>query len=174
MEKTPSVWQLGSFFAVFLHFSDNIHPVHAHPKTKGEDGMGRKVFPVFLLLMALLSGCDREVVPPQVRVVTRVDVVCNGERGEEMLRRQYIQQEKMHAVLNYLRLLDCRDMWDIDPERVQGNAYQITVHFSEGVPNVYYQRCERFLSKNRRPWEKIDSEQVGPLYPILRDIPTDM
>lgn len=134
--------------------------------------MGRKILPLFALITMLLSGCAGQTPQLGVRVVTQVDVKCS--RDGQLLQRKYTDAEKMQPLLNYLRLLEPRGLPDADPERTRGNAYEITVHFSRGTPTVYYQRCERFLSKNRHPWQKVDSRLAGELYPILRDLPSDV
>ena len=130
--------------------------------------MGRKILPLFALLTVLLSGCANQSRKPSVRVVTRVEVTCI--RDGELLQRQYTDAEKMQSLLNYLRLLEPRGTASIDPELTLGNAYEITLHFSRGAPTVYYQRSERFLSKNRHPWQKVDSRLSGELYPILEEL----
>ena len=134
--------------------------------------MGRKIFPVILVVALLFSGCVNREVQPAVRVVTQVDVACR--RQGEALQRSYVHRQKIQKVLNYLRLLELRGPTNSDPEAIGGNAYEITVHFSWGAPTVYYQRCERFLSKNRHPWQKIYSQNAGELYSIVEDMPTDV
>lgn len=134
--------------------------------------MGGRILPIFALLTVLLTGCAVQPQEPSVRVVTRVDVTCN--RDGQLLQRQYTETEKMQPLLNYLRLLEPRGLATVDPELVRGNAYEITLHFSQGAPTVYYQHSERFLSKNRHPWQKVDSHLSGELYPILRDLPSDL
>lgn len=134
--------------------------------------MRRKWFPFLLAFLMLLTGCTGQKEMPSVRVVTQVDVTCS--RDGQLLHRRYTAQEKMEPLLNYLRLLEPRGRARVDPERTRGNAYQITLHFSHGAPTVYYQRCERFLSKNRHPWQEVDSQFAGELYPILRDTPADV
>lgn len=134
--------------------------------------MGRKCFPFLLVFCLLFTGCTGQKKEPSVRVVTQVDVTCSY--GGKLLQRRYTEQEKMKPLLNYLRLLEPRGKARVDPELTRGNAYEITLHFSHGAPTVYYQRAERFLSKNRHPWQEVDSQLAGELYPILRDTPADV
>lgn len=132
---------------------------------------------IFWILMGgmLLCGCSANAQGPEptppLCVVTQVDVTCRSPG--DILERHYTQPQKMEAVLNYLRLLEYRGQADCDPEQLIGNAYKIMVQLSDGCSHCYYQRADQYLSRDRKPWERIDPDQARQLYLLLVELPGD-
>jgi len=136
----------------------------------------RKRYGLYLLLLllpAVLSASNFRSLdaPSAPALVVRVDVVCQREYSS--FTRQYTQPRKIEPVLNYLRLLTYHGRPDTDPERIAGNAYEITLHYASGRKSIYRQRAEQFLSKDGQPWERIRPEQAGLLFPLLQNTPSD-
>lgn len=133
----------------------------------------------FIFLIALsvlcLPGCARRhtLKDPDsyLRVVVRIDVT--GRRDTEQLVKTYTHQEKMEAILNYLRLLPQKGPASGDPEQVAGDSYCITVYFSDGRQQIYRQHANLFLSTDAKPWRNIDQEHAEYLYPLLKAMPSD-
>lgn len=136
----------------------------------------RKRYGLYLLLLlvpTLLSGSGFRALEAASApgLVTQVDVVCRREYST--LTRHYTQPRKIEPILNYLRLLTYHGRPDTDPERMAGNAYEITLHYASGRKSIYRQRAEQFLSKDGEPWERIRPEQASLLFPLLQNTPSD-
>ena len=135
----------------------------------------RIILPLVLCALFFLPGCTRRHTlndaDSYLRIVVRVDVVDNT--GNNMPQKTYTHQEKMEAILNYLRLIKQRGPADSDPEQFVGESYTITLHLSDGSKQVYRQHANRFLSKDSQPWRNIDPEHAGYLYPLLLAMPSD-
>lgn len=130
-------------------------------------------FIVFFLW--ILSGCSPtpsvEKAPALGRVVARVEVSCC--QSGEVQQFTYRMPQKMEAVLSYLRLLEYRGKATIDPERIRGDSYQIAVITADGTTHNYYQRADRYLSRDNHPWEMIDPKQAQNLRLLLQEMPSD-
>ena len=121
----------------------------------------------------IMSGCSRNnpPAPPLCRVVTQVDIFC--QQKNMMLRRHYTQPQKMESVLLYLRLLKPLGKPETDPDNVEREVYEISVHFSDGEKRVYRQKAHRYLSVDNKPWETIAPEQASELYKLMQHYPSD-
>ena len=132
-------------------------------------------FSMFLLLLPFVfagsAGRHLREKPALPLLVTQIRVA--GHDGSNTLSRQYTQPAKIGHVLRYLRWLDHGGIADTDPEQLTGSSFDITIYYSDGQTRIYRQRADRYLSKNCRPWEKIDPEQAHILLPLLRALPSD-
>lgn len=139
-----------------------------------------KKYPAILIAVMLcgliLSGCSRNhtsrPTEPAIRYVTKVDVTC--KKDQAALRWQYTDSEKMEAILLYLRTLRRSGTAQVDPQRVEGDHFEILLHYSDGSRRVYYQHADRYLSQDYKPWEQIDHKQAQDLYPLLESMPSDV
>ena len=102
-------------------------------------------------------------------IVTQVDVVYR--QPQNGLQRCYTKQEKMQAVLTYLRLAKYAGLPEEDPTVQGGEVCRITVHLAPGGSHVYDLINDVYLSQNGGPWEK--AEFPEPLLPLLRQLPSD-
>lgn len=137
--------------------------------------MGR-YWKIFWLVLFVAVSLRSQQAPDRPRyrpiaVVTRVEVSCR--EGSYQLRRVYTRPEKMEKILNYLRLQKNMGAPMEDPERMLGAAYRILVETSDGTSHIYQQRLDRYLSRDYKPWQKIESEQAGQLRRILQMNRTD-
>ena len=122
----------------------------------------------------MLSGCRKqmpEATAPSTQIVKKISA--SYVWGKLQLQRSYIQDEKIRTMLMFLRLLKREQGAQIDPERLEGSAGQITVEYADGRRNVYYLRADSFLSFNGHKWQKIDSTQGQWLRPLLESMPSD-
>ena len=127
--------------------------------------MGRKWKCLFAVLWVfLLSGCGKGKAET-VRVVTRVDVVC--DRGYTVHRSCFTDQVQIERILNCLRLRQPRGKADQDPERLAGEVYRIDIHLSDGTHRVSYQRAEGYYSEDRHPWQRIGREDARGLRELV-------
>ena len=124
-------------------------------------------FPVLCFLSS--DQVSREASP--CTLVMQVDITCRYPQAT--IRRTYTQPKKMASILNYLRLLQYRGKPETDPETLSADTYSITLHYSDGSRRVYRQCAYRYLSKNYRPWEKIDASHAQLIYPLLQLLPDD-
>ena len=138
--------------------------------------MKKLIFIIYLLLlMAIVSGCGKNYSknPSQpMKVVTGVDVTY--QKGKSALRWQYTAQDKMEAVLLYLRLLPRGGTAQVDPHRVAGDHYEIVLRYSNGDKRMYYQHADRYLSVDYKPWEHIDPKDGKELHRLLEIMPSDI
>ncbi len=121
----------------------------------------------------IFSGCSRIDTgnDDRNRFVSQIDVVYTNEEGTQLFH--YTTPEKMQTILLYLRLLKPEKQATLNPERLTGSVYKITVHFSNGQQCIYRQRADRFLSKNAKPWQEIDRQQAQTLPRLLKKLPSD-
>lgn len=134
------------------------------------------IFAICLLLGVTFVGCGKKKPasskPAMSRVVTKIDVTC--KKGESALYWQYTHEEKMEAILLYLRLLHRGGTAQVDPQQVEGDHYEIVLNYSNGGKRVYYQHADRYISDNYKPWEQIDPEQGKDLNLLLNSMPSDI
>ena len=132
-----------------------------------------KLFVLFCFCAFIISGCSKNDTPanPLCRVVTRVDISCQHENI--LIQRHYTQNEKMESVLLYLRLLKPLGKPQTDPDSIDAEIFEITVHLSDGKQRIYRQKAHRYFSQQTRPWETIDPQQASMLYSIMRHLPSD-
>lgn len=144
--------------------------------TAEEAGIVKRLFFVILVAGLLLGGCAREpektAAKPVSRVVVRVEV--DGLRGEEAVQRRYESQEKMGAILDYLRPLRSLGPAEVDPERLRGDVYEIRVWRADGEHDTYRLRSDRYLSKNCKTWQVVERRQAELLYPLLQAMESDV
>lgn len=130
----------------------------------------RGKFCLILLFALLLSGWKKK--PPEaVRVVTRLDISCYHDYGISCWT--YTQPEKMEWILNHLRQRKNLGTAQTDPERLLGDAYRIDICLSDGTHHVYYQRADRYFSRQGHAWQKTDPDQAAALRAFLQKISSD-
>lgn len=131
----------------------------------------RKIFLCVLPIIALaLVTKKKETV--SLKLVTDVELVC--QEGDHIICRHYTKPHKVQQVLNYLRLQKNLGQAEIDPERVRGTVIQIDICLSNGARHVYYQRAGQYLSRQYRPWQKINPVQAEAFTQLIRVTPSDM
>lgn len=132
-----------------------------------------KLFMLICFSVITLSGCRKNNADPDplCRVVTQVDIFCQHE--DVQIRRHYTDTQKMEWVLLYLRLLKPRGRPETDPDSIDADIYEITLHFSDSTRRVYRQKDHRYLAKDAHPWQRIDPGQAAGLYALMRHVPSD-
>ena len=101
-------------------------------------------------------------------IVARVEVVCRS--GGRVIRREYRQQKKMEAVLNYLRLAKYAGMPEASPP-AGSDDLRVTVRLTPGGSHRYDLRDWQFLSRDGSPWELVEMPE-GLVY-LLEQLPSD-
>ena len=132
-----------------------------------------KKISLLLLLVLILGGCSdvNAETPGRPRLVTGISAVY--QKGAIRLERQYSDDEKMGAVLDYLRLLKTYGPAEVDPEATDGSRIQITLRFSDGSQKVYDQWADQFLRCDGGKWEQINPEQGQELALLLGMLESD-
>lgn len=135
-----------------------------------------KKFIVLLLICSFLSsGCSRIHTPgeqePAQRMVVQIDVSCSQDG--ESIHRSYTSENKMEAMLLYLRLLKSQGPAQVNPEELLGPVSKIVVQFSNGQQRIYRLRADRFLSTDSRPWQSVDQTHAQELYKLVMLMPSD-
>lgn len=123
-------------------------------------------FLAILWISLILCGCEEERISPPA-VVTLVQIRCTHAGAE--IERSYTQPEQMEAVLDCLRLQRSRGTAQVDPERLKGAAYEIRVWMSDGSAHIYRHRGGQYLSRDSRPWQRVDPEQAQTLHALLEE-----
>ena len=117
-----------------------------------------KKWKIFLLLpLLLLTGCKKNQ-PAKPKVVQAIRVMC----GEE--EKVYTREEKMRRILYCLRRIELSGYPNCDPERQRGEEVRMELEFSDGSREVWYQRCDRFLSPGLRRWQNLREEDPSLRY----------
>ena len=134
----------------------------------------RKIAAV-LLLAFLLAGCSaKKPAAQKQRNLTVVRVEVRGRHENEAVRRNYESQEKMNAVLNYLRLLKVRGRIKKTPVQTTYDAYDIYLHYAGGGKSCWRIRQDRYYCQNTAPWQLLAPQQAGKLFPLLFAMPSDI
>ena len=125
-----------------------------------------KLWKLCCSLICCMGLCACSSKPTPLNLVTRVWVTdASGST------KYYTQPQKMEVILYYLRSLEPLGKAKTDPERIIGAHYKICVEFSDGQRSVYRQRANRFLSRDSRPWEKVDLQKASVLQSLLDSMP---
>ena len=132
-----------------------------------------KIIMSLVLSTSLLTG----VTPPQKAAPAPsnlvVQITATTYTEDLTLVRRYTDPKKIETILYYLRSLHPREIPETDPERYLGAHYKLTLEFSDGGKNIYRQYTHRWLSKNSRPWQRIDPEKGELLAALLDVLPGD-
>ena len=122
----------------------------------------RKYWKFFILFFLAISmgGCAKsQTLPPAV--VTGVEICLQNEEGS--FCRELTQDRQFRKLLDQLRLQQITGAVTDDPERLMGDGYEIRVRLSDGGSRIYRYRCG-YLSRDSRPWEKVDPKLGQTLY----------
>ncbi len=126
---------------------------------------------IVFLLSGCLTGCQRNRTPSLCRIATRVEVSCRHK--DLQFQRNYTKNEKMQAVLTYIRLLKPRGNPDPSEEYIDAEHFQITVFLSDGTTHIYQQAGHRYFKSHNQPWKAISPEIATGLYVILAQYKSD-
>ena len=119
-----------------------------------------------VLLVLFLLGCQKNTQPrPLCRVVTQVDILCQSD--SQPLQRCYTDENKMRAVLLYLRLLRIGKPPEINPDTVSADVYLITVSLSDGTQKTYTLKDHQYFKKGTEGWLSIPPTQAADLYRLI-------
>ena len=119
-----------------------------------------------ILLVVFLFGCQSKAQDQALcRVVTQVDIVCQS--NGETIQRHYTDEDKMRAVLLYLRLLRIGRPPEIDPDAISADIYEITVTLSDGTKKTYTQKAHQYFKKGSEGWLSISPTQAADLYRLI-------
>lgn len=157
---------------IFSVFSANIQIFIVHPTFERGDTVKRLIrfIMLVLLLLPLVFGCQRKS-KPAVRFVTQVDI--SFHYNDILLQRHYTSDEKIEAVLLYMRLLRTGVAPAVDPETITSDTYGITVSFSDGSQQTHTQKAHRYFRRHGSGWQTIQPLQAAQLYELMRHYPSD-
>lgn len=132
--------------------------------------MRRLIF--MILCLGLLSGCGKSA-PKEDRptIVTLVEV--SAMQDGRVIHYRYSQEDKMQAVLYYLRSLQPSNSAPIEADTFRTNSYRICLTLSDGQQRVYHQLYDEYLQKDNGPWQRIDRARASSLPQLLKLIPSD-
>lgn len=144
----------------------------AQTSIKGCDALRR----IFIVLLALLlTGCTYYAPPGEShasRVITAIEVTAS--ESAQLRHYRYTTEEKMQAIMNYLRRVRPDLTTAISPDTFRTDAYRITLYLSDGTQTVYHQLYSDYLQKDGGLWRSIDAGQGAALSRLLHELPPDM
>ena len=131
--------------------------------------MKRKIclFLIFLTT-AFLGGCIQK--RPLCRYVTQVEIRC--DHPDASIIRSYTSEDKIAAVLMYIRLLHLSGNPEITT--TTENFYQIDLTLSDGSHRIYEQKDHRYFRKPQACWQTIPPEQAAKLYALMAHLESDI
>lgn len=124
----------------------------------------------FILCFLIVWVCT---VPTQAatfhghHLAKQIDVTCPSAQ----IYRSFRQCHNMEVILNYLRLLQYAGIPQQDPELLDGPTFRITIHLADGARRIYHLHNDRYLSRDFRPWEQVESS--GTLSALLLELPSE-
>ena len=137
--------------------------------------MNRKRFILIylLLLCFLLPGCSKKKAPSSAAldIATSINICCRYRQTH--LQRSYTSTDKIDIILQYLHKISPKGRAEEDPELLQGDFCNITIHLTGGTQRIYRIKDNCFFSIDYRPWQAIDSEQGNILFHLINHIPSD-
>ena len=156
----------------FSVFSANIQTFIVQPTFERGDTVKRLIsFAILVLfLFPLTFGC-RQKSQPVFRFVTQVDI--SFRYNDILLQRHYTSDEKIEAVLLYMRLLHTGDAPTVNPEDITTDTYGITVSFSDGTRQTHTQKAHRYFRRHGSGWQTIQPLQAAQRYELMRHYPSD-
>ena len=120
--------------------------------------------------MVVPCAYNRPARVPVCRFVTQAEVTF--QHGAYSQRHTDVKEDKIRAVLNYLRTTEPYGKADTVPQ--SDDSYHIILRFSDGTTGIYRQSGYMLFSKNDEPWQKIDSTHAQLLYPLFHLLSTDV
>ena len=123
------------------------------------------------IFLSLFSGCQESPPQPVGHAVTQIEVTCH--LPGKTLKRIYTREDKMRAVLTYLRLLEPGGYASVDPQTMRTESSLITVTLSDGSFHTYRQAGTFFLQKDQKPWQRIRGISPHRLYLLVHAIEAD-
>lgn len=126
---------------------------------------------VFFTAISISACSGNYAKKPLFRAVTNVDISC--QHRDTTIHRHYTNNEKMQAVLIYIRLADNIRVPDNNPEKAKGDIYEIRVQLSDGQQHIYKQKDHRYFYQHTKGWRTLDPEHAAKLYGLLRQYPSD-
>lgn len=128
-----------------------------------------KILPIILAII-LLFGCSREPEKP-VAVVSQIAVTY--EQENLLVQKTFTGSDKMHQILNRLRLLGQKFTPDCNPEELPGRGSAITLTRSDGSQQIWRTKGGRFILQAPGPWQQVESERITLLEQLIRSLPGD-
>ncbi len=119
-----------------------------------------------------LTGCGRKMDTTVRRnVVTEITITCQSDGV--LIERRYTSQEKMRAVLMYIRSVSSPFDAPEEPDGTEGHRVQITTVSADKTVKHYYQQGQRYFQKGEGKWRTIDPEKGENLWRIIKLLPSD-
>lgn len=130
------------------------------------------VFFAICLAVSVFTGCaPTPAESTAYRVVSQIHIQYQNSGLHQ--RWHFNSDEKMEAVLIYLRILDPYGTPQEDPDNAVGSDIVITLVFSDGSSKIYHQRAERYLQIDDSPWKCIDPRTALQLSALLGVLTSD-
>ena len=126
-----------------------------------------------VLLAALLCGCRHRLQSDQTQPRLVTGITADYQNGSIRLHRQYTTDEKMRAVLDYLRCIAPYGTLQGEPPASQGSLVTIVLTYSDGSTKTYDQRSDQYLREAGGRWQSINAEKGRELALLLRLMESD-
>ena len=130
--------------------------------------MSKRLLAVVLVIFAL-AGCGKRPDTTVQRNVV-IDITVTWADGHQ---RHYTSQEKMRAVLLYIRTVSSPFDAPEPPQEGNGQRVTITTTLANKTQKTYQQQADRFFREGNGPWRIIDKEKGEKLWMLLKLLPSD-
>lgn len=130
----------------------------------------RKMLVFFIVLLLVGTNKVHAATFEGHHLATGIDVAYWEQQAQ--LTHSFHQNRNVEAILNHLRLLEYAGMPATDPELQQAATYRITVHLADGNVHIYHLHADRYLSRDFRPWVKVESPQSFRV--LLQSLPEEL
>lgn len=132
--------------------------------------MKKLIILLFAATVFSLCGCRSSAENQQApgRAVSYIHISCKKTSGT--ITRLYTSQEKVQAILRYMRGLTPIESIELPAEAAQEDLYEITVHLYNGEIRTYQQKGHHYAALNGRSWCSIKESagiQLGHLMALL-------
>lgn len=128
-------------------------------------------FIVLCLAVTTLCACQKKQ-RQLCRYVTEVEISC--DYNGLPIHRRYTENQKMEAVLLYLRLLRPGKPPPQSPDTIDAAVFEIKVSLSDGQHRTYRQKDHRYFREAESGWQSIEPEKASWLYTVLRHYQSDL
>lgn len=126
---------------------------------------------VAVCVPAMLCGCARRTQAKPTHLVQQIVLYYEGQSG--CLRRYYDSQEKMQAILAYLRSAETRTLAGAEQNTCTGGTIRITLIYADNRRKVFLCKGGCYIREDTGAWKRVAPGKLAGLYQLVRMLPQD-
>ena len=128
------------------------------------------IFLLVPLFLFLLSG-SRPVPRQTARYVVQAEVLFT--QPGQTLTLHFRQTKKLTSLLTCLRLAAPEGLSNAPPMDENAHHYRITLYYSDRTQRVFHLENYRYLSSDRKTWQKVPADKAHLFYLLIHLLPSD-